>query len=124
MSLEDIEKEARELRKLVTPTLKANVFNLAAPGASVNILREAVAPGKSPSICRVEVLLGTAAVFKARISRGGTTFDAKLNAGVALIASGLYIFDISWQAGDRLNFQVETDGVIQQLMAHEIAGNI
>lgn len=107
---------------LTIPAAKANEFDVAAPGVDTDILASDITPSNTPSICRVAVVLATASVFKARVTQGATTFDVKLNSGAALVASCLYVFDIPWEEGDSINFQVETDGIIQVLKAHEVGG--
>lgn len=104
----------------VIPLPKANIFSSAPPGANVDILGSDIVPTNSPSICRVAFVAGVSTVVKSRVTQGATTLDAYLNSGVALVSGGLYIFDIVWQQGDSLNFQFETNGMVQVLKAYEI----
>lgn len=104
------------------PLVKANSFNVAAPGVNTNILAVSLTPTNSPATFRIDVTLAVASVFKARLTQGATTFDRKFNAGVALVAGGAYMFDVLVHTGDTVNFQVETDGVIQVLKVVELGG--
>lgn len=108
---------------LLKPVNHADEFNVAAPGVNTDILGADLTPTHSPSRLRVTVLLATESVFKARVARSGTTFDADFNGGSALKANSLYTFDLVWMAEDAVNFQVETDGVIQKLQADEIGAS-
>ncbi len=102
------------------PIPKANIFSSAPPGANVDILGADIVPTNSPSTCRVAFVTGIDTVVKSRVTQGATTVDAYLNDSVALVSGSLYIFDIMWESGDALNFQFETDGMVQVLKAHEI----
>ncbi len=102
------------------PLPKANIFSSAPPGANVDILGADIVPTNSPSTCRVAFVTGINTVVKSRVTQGATTLDAYLNDGVALVSGSLYIFDIMWEEGDALNFQFETNGIVQVLKAHEI----
>ncbi len=104
----------------VIPLPKANIFSSAPPGANVDILGADIVPTNSPSICRVAFVTGINTVVKSRVTQGATTLDAYLNDGVALVSGSLYIFDIMWEEGDALNFQFETNGMVQVFKAHEI----
>lgn len=103
------------------PILRHDGFNIAAPGANTNIITS-LTPRSQSLKARVSVLLAVAAVFKARITQGATTFDAKFLSGGAVPAGCLYTFDLPLTGVDTYNFQVETDGIIQRLHVIELQG--
>lgn len=103
---------------------RATVFAQAAPGANTNILATALSPVYGASAFRITVLLAVASVFKARISDGTTTYDARLNTGIALTAGTLYTFTFATRSAHTYNFQVEADGVIQLLLVEEVPGGV
>ncbi len=117
-ALADLALEATQVKSIPLP--KANVFSSAPPGANVDILGADIVPTNTPSTCRVAFVTGINTVVKSRVTQGATTVDAYLNDGVALVSGSLYIFDIMWEEGDALNFQFETNGMVQILKAHEI----
>ena len=105
---------------------KGRQFNLAAPGANVDIFSADLAPiapgpgaGKATAF-RVTVCLAVAGVFRAHIENGATNMSCALNGGVALAAGTLYTFSFGVRNGDTVNFQLGTDGIVRILYVDEV----
>ena len=106
----------------------ASIFNLAAPGANTDILSSSITL-KEGGAWRVTVALTTASVFNVTYTDGTTTHALGLNSSVALLAGDLYTFafggsPIETSSGSTntlsINFQVETDSVIELLIIEEV----
>jgi hypothetical protein len=74
----------------------------------------------SPCLFRIQVGLSVAGVFSVVYKIGSDTFTYTFNAGAALVASSLYIFDCLVHPNDQLNFQSSLAG-IANLRIQEIA---
>lgn len=111
---------------------QATVYNGSAPGANTNILSTGITFGANASACRVTVCLGTSSVFNVYVTDGTNAFTMGLNESNALQAGDLYTFTfgvrkVSSQTGSTTltyNFRVETDGVINYLLAEEVRGPV
>ena len=89
-------------------------WNVAAPGANTDAVAD-ITWGEEET-CRVSVQLATGSVCNLMVSRGGTEFALGLNSNSALVAGALYQFDVTgMEKGDIVNFQVETDGILQKI---------
>ena len=99
--------------------IRADQFDVAAPGANTNILNDSLTP-TATCLMRVTVALNAASVFNVTFTRGGSTRTFGLNGSVALAANDLYIFDFNVSVLDVINFQVETDTIIRKLHVSEI----
>lgn len=102
----------------------ATVFNQAAPGADTNILSTALTPYETASTMRVTVVLAATSVLNYTVTSGATTFTCGLNGSVALNSGDVYSFTFACRSAYTYNFQVETDGVIRQLLVEEIVGGV
>jgi len=104
---------------------RSTTYALAAPGANTDILATALEPAWSAAYWRISVALAVSSTFNATVTDGSTAYTWGLNASAALNAGDLYIFDMpAIGPGYSVNFQVETDGVIQVLTLDEIEGII
>lgn len=107
-------------------------FNLSAPGANTGITG-GIKFGATAAACRVTVALATSSVFNVTCADGTTTHKWGLNASAALNAANLYTFTFSVRnthngqdTGTALtyDFEVETDGVVEQLLVEEVTGAV
>ena len=105
----------------------AAAFNVSAPGVNTDILSSDVTV-KEGCALKVTVALTTGSVFNVVCSDGTTEHTWGLNASTALNAGDLYTFTFGMapfetnSASDNallVNFQVETDGVIELLIVQE-----
>jgi hypothetical protein len=107
-----------------------NGFNQSAPGANTDIISGGLVIGGATGvqgICAlaVTVTLATASVFNYTRTRGGTTFTIGIYQSVALASGDGYgPFLIPVAPGDTINFQVETDGVIRQLLVEGVFSEV
>ena len=99
-------------------------FNVAAPGSNINILATSLTPYDKASTIRVTVSLTTGSVFNAILTQGATSFTCKLNKGAALTAAVLYTFTFAGGDDTTINFQVETNSIINVLFVDEISGGV
>lgn len=108
---------------LFTPIEKALVHNTALPAIGASWLATDITPTNTPSTLRILVAVSIAGNFQARITNGGNTQVVVFNtvAGPALVAGGLYEFEMLVHAGDTVNFSYSTTGgTIQVLRVQEI----
>lgn len=104
---------------------KASLTNVPYPVANVNIITSAtgvpLTPTNTPTDFRVQVTMSNGGTLSASIVNGANTQVVILNViPGALIANGLYIFDILVHAGDTIDFQYNTPTTIQMLRVQEI----
>jgi len=99
--------------------VRSDNFNVSAPGANTDILATALTPRYGAAF-RVTVVLATASVFNATVTKSGTTFTCGLNQSVALNAGDLYTFTFGVSKSNAYNFRVETNGVINVLQVDEV----
>ena len=85
-----------------------------------DILAAALAPSKPPSLFRVFAAFSLAGILRATITRGGNTQVVDFNEGVALVANGLYGFDLGAHDGDTVNFRYSVNATIIVLRVIEI----
>ena len=106
----------------------ASVFNMAAPGANTDILGSNLTL-KEGGAWRITVGLTTSSIFNVVITDGTTSHVLGLNSSSALNAADLYTFTfggspIESNSGNSntlsINFQVETDSVIEYLIVEEV----
>ncbi len=111
---------------------KYSGFNVSAPGANTGITG-GINFSPQASVCRVTVALTTSSVLNVTCTDGSTTHKWGLNASDALNAADLYTFSFAVRAsatglagGAALtyDFEVETDGVIEQLLVDEVVGPV
>jgi len=72
-------------------------------------------------ILRVTVALDTAAAFKLKLTRGGTTKVLSYNGGNSLTTDALYVFDVPVRSGDKVNFRAGSACVAHLLSADFVA---
>ena len=92
------------------------VFNGAAPGVDTDIFSSDLTPTQGSLRARVTVALTTSSVLNVTATDGTTTHTWGLNASAALQAADLYDFTFGTDPDLAYNVQVETDGVIEQLL--------
>lgn len=99
-------------------------LNTAAPGADTDIPGAEVTVRDTGSRIRVVCAFQNATTLKAEILRDGTTVTLLLNSNVALVAEGIYAFDLPNSiAGDVINWQIGTDGIVRMFNVFEMTGN-
>lgn len=90
-------------------------WEVAAPGANTDAIDD-ITWGHRGEACRVTVQVATSSVVNLMVTRGATENALGLNSNTALVAGAVYTFDVhGMQGGDIVNFQVETDSVIDTL---------
>jgi len=90
-------------------------WEIAAPGANTDAITD-ITWGNRGEACRVTVQVATSSIANLMVTRGGTENALGLNANSALVAGAVYTFDIhGMQSADTVNFQVETDSIIDTL---------
>jgi len=92
------------------------VFNGGAPGTDTDIFSSDITPKQGSVRARVTVALTTSSVVNVSATDGTTTHTWGLNASAALNAADLYEFQFGTDPALAYNVQVETDGVIEQLL--------
>jgi len=96
----------------------ANERNLAAPGANTGMLTTALTFARSTTL-RITVALTTSSVFNVSVLNGATTNKLGLNKSAALNAADIYAFEMDVESSDIINFEVETDSVIEMLTVRQ-----
>ena len=92
------------------------VFNGSAPGTDTDIFSSDLTPLQGSVRARITVALTTSSVINISATDGSTTHIWGLNASAALQAADLYNFEFGTDPSLAYNVQVETDGVIEQLI--------
>lgn len=101
----------------------ADLHDVALPTANTNWLSSNLSPVSTPTNFRIQVAVSVSGNFSAAITNGGDTQVVTFNVvpGPALVADGLYIFNLLVHSGDTVNFRYSvTGGVIRILRAQEI----
>jgi len=89
-------------------------WNISAPGANTDALTDI--SWEAEDTCRVSVQVATSSIVNLMVKRGAVEKALGLNSNTALVAGALYQFDVTgMKYGDTVNFQVETNGVIDKL---------
>lgn len=105
------------------PIEKAYIQNTAQPLANTDILADDITPTNVPCIFRIQVIMSNAGNFSVTIDNGVDTQIGTLNilSGPALVADGLYVFDVLVHLDDSINFIYSaTGGTINILRVQEI----
>ncbi|TAL40394.1 MAG: hypothetical protein EPN89_19970 [Methylovulum sp.] len=105
------------------PIEKANLHNQALPAANTNWLATDISPTNTPTTLMIEVAVSVAGSFRAVVTKGGNAQTVTFNvvSGPALVAGGVYIFDLLVHSGDSVNFTYSvTGGTIQILRVQEL----
>ena len=95
---------------------RATVFNGSAPGSNTDIFSADLSPSQGSVRARITVALTTSSVINISATDGSTTHVWGLNASAALQAADLYDFEFGTDPALAYNVQVETDGVVEQLL--------
>ena len=103
--------------------VKSKTYAKAAPGANTNILTTALTPTYG-GYFQIFVVLATGSVFNMTVTDGSTAYTVGLNKSTALQAGDGYTFTVLVDPSYSYNFQVETDGIIRQLLIHEISNPV
>lgn len=92
-------------------------WEIAAPGANTDALTTAQEISwESSEGARITIQVATSSVVNLMVTRSGTENALGLNGSNALEAGATYTFDVhGLQPGDLVNFQVETDSVLDLL---------
>lgn len=109
------------LNKINTGTTSGGVFtaiekgviqNTALPAANTDFFAAALSPTNTPCTFRVMAAISVAGNLNVTITRAGNTQTLTLNVipGPALVANGIYTFDILVHSGDTINYQYSTTG--------------
>lgn len=107
----------------LTPIMRADRFNDAAPGANTDILAADITPSYGATLA-IGVRLATASVFNLIETRDGVDVVIGMNLSVALQAGDGYTFLWPCSPESSYNFQVETNGVISILRVHEMPAGV
>lgn len=106
-----------------TPFDMVDMHDVALPAANTNWLPSDITPINTPTDFRIQVAVSISGNFDAAITNGGDTQVVTFNVipGPALVAGGLYIFDLLVHSGDTVNLRYSTTGgTIQILRVQEI----
>lgn len=105
------------------PIEKANLHNQALPAANTNWLSSDITATNTPTTFMIEVAVSVAGNFRAVVTNSGNAQTVIFNAvsGPALVAGGVYIFNLLVHSGDTVNFTYSvTGGVIQIFRVQEL----
>lgn len=105
------------------PIEKANLQNQALPAIGANWLTTDITPTNYPTTFMIEVAVSVAGNFSAIVTSAGSSQIVTFNVvpGPALVAGGLYIFNLLVHSGDSINFIYSaTGGTIQVFRVQEL----
>lgn len=105
------------------PIDKAILQDVDLPMADTDWLKNDLIPTSTPTDFRIQTSVSVPGNFFAVITNGGNTQVVTFNAvpGPALVADGVYIFDLLVHSGDTVNFRYSaTGGIIRILRVQEI----
>lgn len=105
------------------PIEKAVLQDVDLPGTGEDWLDQDLTPTRFPTTFRVQISTSIDGNFEAAIKRDGNTQVVFFNAtsGPALLADGLYVFELLVHKEDKINFRFsETGGTIKILRVQEI----
>lgn len=94
------------------PIEKGVIQNTALPVANTDFFATALSPTNTPCVFRVMAAISVAGNLNVTITRAGNTQTLTLNIipGPALVANGIYTFDILVHSGDTINYQYSATG--------------
>lgn len=107
------------VRDYLYPISKGNIFNTVVLAAT-DFYGAALAPSYAPCGWRIYVCLSVAGILSVRRTFGGVTVAENLNAGTALTANAAYIFDISVDVDETINFRTSVGATILKMSVWEI----
>lgn len=105
------------------PIELANIHDEPLPSTGEDWLGTDITPLISPTTFRIEVAVSKAGIFSAAVTKDGDTqvVDFNVTSGPALIADGVYVFELLVHNGDSVNFRYSVDGgTIRILRIQEI----
>lgn len=105
------------------PIEKANIHNDVLPAINTNWIATDITPTNYPTTFMIEVAVSIAGNFSAVVTNGGNAQTVMFNvvSGPALVAGGVYIFNLLVHNGDSVNFIYSTTGgTIQILRVQEL----
>lgn len=105
------------------PIERANEHN-AAVTADTDILSAALTPLNYPCLFRVMAAFSAAGIFRAIITKGGSTQILDFNQGNNVVAAGLYIFDLLIHEADSANFRYSVNATLKVLRVQEIEAGV
>lgn len=90
--------------------------------ANANFLTTDLTPVNTPTTFRIQIAMSAVGNLTGRITRGGNTQTLTFNVvpGPALVADGLYMFDLLVHDGDSVNFRYSAAATIRVLRVQEI----
>ena len=103
---------------------RGTVFNGSAPGTDTDIFSSDLTPRGGSVRARVTVALTTSSVLNLSATDGTTTHVWGLNASAALQAADIYEFTFGTDPALAYNVQIETDGVIEQLLWDDLVERV
>lgn len=102
------------------PIEKGIIQNTVLPAIGVNFLGTDIIPTNAPCSFIVQIAVSIAGIFRTAITNSGNTQIVDFNQLTALVANGLYIFEMLVHSGDTVNFRYSTTtGTIQVLRVQE-----
>lgn len=105
------------------PIERANKHNVAVT-ADTDILPAALIPLNYPCLFRVMAAFSAAGIFKAVITKGGSSQILNFNQGNNVAVAGLYIFDVLIHEADSANFRYSVNATLQVLRVQEIEAGV
>lgn len=117
----DVNLSTRSSAAQFTPIEQANIHNTAVL-ATTNFLGADLTPTNPPCRFVIQIAMSVAGNFTAIITQGGNAQTVTFNVvpGPALVAGGIYIFDLLVHSGDSINFQYSVGATIQVFRVQEI----
>ena len=100
--------------------VRAEGFNIAAPGANTNILTNSITPTMGGFFV-VSITLSTGSIVNVTETQGSTTLTNGLNKSNALNVGDKYCFTFPVSSATAYNFQVETNSIIRELIVVEMS---
>ena len=95
---------------------RETIFNGSAPGANTDIFASDISPTAGSVRARITLALTAGSVFNITATDGSTTHVWGLDASATLQAADIYSYEFATDPALDYNCQVETDGVIEQLL--------
>ena len=103
------------------PEDKGAIFNTAVL-LNTDFFDADLAPTNTPTTFRISFSCDAAGVLNVMRTAGGVTVTEHLNQNVALVADGLYEFNVTIITGQTINFQHSVGGTILSCIVVELYG--
>lgn len=107
---------AHLIPRVPSPTVAG--YAIAAPGANADILASALTP-KQAGWFAGHIVLAVGSIVNYTVSDGSTLYTVGLNSSTAVAAGDSLPFAFPVHPARSYNFQVETDGIIRELVVYE-----